>query len=110
MIIQVNTDNHIHGTEGLAAEVEATVESSLDHLHDRVTRVEVHLSDENGPKGGDRDIRCVMEARLKGQQPTAVSHAAGLVSEAVDGAAEKLRRALESIVGRQSDRQPPREP
>ncbi len=100
MHIQINTDNHIQGTEGMAAEVEATVESTLGHLRDRITRVEVHLSDQNGPKAGERDIRCVIEARLEGHQPTAVSHDASELSDAVDGAAEKLKRSLESLLGK----------
>lgn len=100
MLIKVNTDNHIHGSEQLASEVESVVESSLSHFRTRITRVEVHLSDENGPKAGDRDIRCLIEARLSGMQPTAVSHQASALSDAVSGAAQKLERALESVVGK----------
>lgn len=100
MLIQVNTDNHIEGNSELAADVEAVVASTLAHFADRVTRVEVHLSDENGHKGGDRDKRCAMEARVEGLQPIAVTHQAGTTDEAVDGAAEKLKHALETHLGR----------
>jgi len=104
MLIKVNTDSHIDGTAEMAAEVEAVIEDTLSHFADRLTRVEVHLSDENSHKGGDRDKRCVMEARAQGLQPIAVTHEAGTADEAVDGAAEKLKHALETHFGRLESR------
>ncbi len=50
MKIQFNTDNHIPGREALAHQAEATVKSALGRLAEHITRVEVHLSDENGDK------------------------------------------------------------
>lgn len=104
MLIKVNTDNHIDGSAEMAAGVEAVVEDTLAHFAERLTRVEVHLSDENSHKGGDRDKRCVMEARAQGLQPIAVTHDAGTADEAVDGAAEKLKHALETHFGRLESR------
>jgi hypothetical protein len=105
MQIQVNTDRHVQGDERLSEHVRSTLEDSLSRFADRITRVEVHLSDENsGVKGGDSDIRCLMEARLNGLKPTAVTEKSGTVAQAVAGAAEKLKRALESTVGRLADR------
>ena len=98
MLIQVHTDNHIEGTEAFAAHVKGVVESALSNVGDRVTRVEVHLSDQNSDKGGQDDKRCVMEARLEGRKPTAVTHQAATLNEAVDGAADKLQRSLETTV------------
>jgi hypothetical protein len=72
MKIQINTDNHIPGRETLVAQAEATITSALGHLAKHVTRVEVHLSDENGEKIGGRDKRCMMEARLEGRQPSGI--------------------------------------
>ena len=73
----------------------------LGHLTARITRVEVHLSDEHGAKHGAEDKRCVMEARPQGLHPTAVTHHAATVHQAVDGAADKLKRALEHAIGRE---------
>ncbi len=101
MKIQVNTDNHIDGTQELYAQVEATIQSTLARFADSISRVEVHLSDENGPKSSDDDKRCLMEARLAGRQPIAVSHQGASVLEAVGGAADKLERALETVQGKQ---------
>lgn len=104
MQIQVNTDHNIEGHEKLAAQVRGVVESALSRTSDQVTRVEVHLSDENSQKTGQNDKRCMMEARLEGLQPVAVSLQAATVDEAVDGAADKLTRLIESTLDRLHDR------
>ena len=104
MKIQINTDNNIEGSDELAEQAKATVESTLGHLAERITRVEVHLSDENSDKSGAHDKRCMMEARLEGHQPIAATDEAGTVAQAIDGAAEKLKRSLDHALGRLSDR------
>ena len=104
MRIQINTDDNIAGREELAEQAKATVESTLGHLAEHITRVEVHLSDENSDKGGRHDKRCMMEARHEGQQPIAVTDEAETIDQAIDGAAEKLKRSLDHALGRLSDR------
>lgn len=104
MQIQINTDRNIEGHEALAAQVSGVVESALSRFSDSITRVEVHLSDENSnKKGGNDDIRCVMEARLEGRQPFVVKHQAATVDQAVDGAADKLTRMVDSTLGQLHD-------
>lgn len=99
MQIQINTDRNIEGHEALAAQVSGVVESALSRFSDSITRVEVHLSDENSDKkSGNHDIRCMMEARLEGRQPAAVTHQAATVDQAVDGAADKLTRLIASTL------------
>lgn len=64
MQIQVNTGHHVEGGEELTRQIEGVVEGALGRFSDRITRVEVHLTDENGSqKSGDSDKQCVMEAR-----------------------------------------------
>jgi ribosome-associated translation inhibitor RaiA len=103
MLIQVNSDNNIIATEALTREVESVVESSLGRFDNRLTRVEVHLTDENSSKGGN-DKRCVMEARPNGLPPMAASDVAPTLEQAIAGAAEKLERVLESRFGKLNDR------
>jgi ribosome-associated translation inhibitor RaiA len=103
MQIQVNTDSNIEGREKLTDHVRSVVESALNRFNDRITRVEVHLSDQNGGKSGQDDMRCMMEARLKGRQPTAVTHDAATLDQAVDGAADRIQRSIESALGRLRD-------
>ncbi len=100
MQIQLNTDNNVVGSEGLAAHVEADLRSTLQRFSDRITRVEVHLSDVNSGKAGGDDKRCLMEARVAGLQPTSVSDQAANVDQAISGAAHKLVRALDTVFGK----------
>lgn len=104
MQIQVNTDSSIEGSDKLTSSVSRVVESALNRFNDQITRVEVHLHDQNGVKNGQNDKRCTMEARVKGLQPTAVTHVAGTLNEAVDGAAGKIRESIESTLGRLHDK------
>jgi len=103
MKIQVNTDVNIDGSEALADQVRATVEHALKHFADHITRVEVHLSDENGGKSGLHDQRCMLEARVEGRQPLAVTEQAATQEQAVLGAAQKLSRLLDKTLGRLRD-------
>lgn len=105
MQIQLNTDANIDADAALTTDVNDTVESALKRFRDHITRVEVQLSDENSDKkGGNDDMRCVMEARMEGRQPVAVTHHGATVDQAVDGAADKLHRMIESTLGRLQDR------
>ena len=104
MQIQVNSDNHIESSIRLEEWVRTTVESTLEHYDENLTRVEVHIRDENGDKPGPHDIKCQMEARPKGHQPISVSHKADTVDQAVDGAAVKLDHALEHLFGKLRDK------
>ena len=103
MQVQVNTDDNVNGKEELILRVESEVRDTLGRFGDHITRVEIHLSDENAGKTGSNDKRCLMEARLAGRQPEAVTHQAGSLDEAFRGAAGKMRRSLESTLGRLTD-------
>ena len=100
MKIQVNTDANVDGHERLVAHVSATIEHALARFKDQVTRVEVHLSDENAAKTGPQDQRCLLEARLEGRQPVAVTVYAATQEQAVNGAVQKMQRLLDSTLGR----------
>jgi hypothetical protein len=100
MQIQVNTDDNIHGRESLVAKVEAEVEQVLGRFAQHITRIEVHLSDENAAKPGSSDKRCMMEARPTGQKPVAVTHEAATLAEAYGGATRKLRALLNTQLGK----------
>jgi ribosome-associated translation inhibitor RaiA len=116
MHIQVNTDHTIEGHEALADQIRGIVENALSRMSDRLTRVEVHLTDESGPKNRANNKRCMMEARLEGRQPIAVTDEAATVDLAVNGAADKLARLIEHTLGKLHDQRahrtdpPPPEP
>jgi DNA-directed RNA polymerase specialized sigma24 family protein len=101
MQIQVNTDSHIEGSARLTDEVEMIVQQALARYGDRITRVEVFLTDENSShKFGDSDKRCVIEARLGGLRPVTVSHQGSSLDQAVAGATDKLEKTLKRTLGR----------
>ena len=104
MQIKINTDHNIEGHQGLTARVTGVVENALSRFSDRITWVEVHLSDENSDKKAGHDaLRCMMEARLEGLQPIAVTAHAATLDLAVEGAADKLTNMIESALGRMHD-------
>jgi hypothetical protein len=103
MQIQINTDHNIEGREALSAHVRSVVEQALAHESGHIMRVEVHVADENGPKGGPDSVRCTMEARLERHQPIAVTFDAATVHQAVDGGAERLARLVEHTLARLRD-------
>ncbi len=104
MIIQFNTDHNIAGTEALREPLIALITEELSRYSAHITRVEVHLTDQDGKKHGQEDKRCVLEARLEGMQPIAVTKDAGSRDQAVAGALDKLKASLETVLGRQKTR------
>ncbi|HEY0283700.1 MAG TPA: hypothetical protein VGC27_13890 [Rhizomicrobium sp.] len=104
MLIQVNTDDNVEGREKFVLYVEAEAARILSRFSDQITRLEIHLSDENGDKSGSTDKRCLMEARPAGRPPVAVSHDGASLEDAWSGAAKKMLRLLESTLRRVSDR------
>ena len=110
MQVLVNSDHHIVGGEDLTERVQGVVEGRLERFEGRITRVEVHLNDLNSLKLGERDKRCMMEARVGGLKPIAVSHEAPTLTEAIHAAADKLERAVARMLGKleaTSGRTPP---
>jgi len=103
MTIQFNTDNNIKVSEELRIPLISLISEKLSRFGHQITRVEVHLSDENGDKEGFNDKRCMIEARLSGMKPIAVTNHANNNEEAVEGAVEKLKTSLDTILGRLSN-------
>jgi ribosomal subunit interface protein len=100
MTIQINSDNNIAGTEGLSEYIQTTVTENLKRFDEQITRVEVHLNDENSHKNGIDDKRCMIEARLEGMQPIAVTAFGNSIHDSVKSALDKLKSSLESSLGR----------
>ncbi len=103
MQIQINTDNHVEGSEELTRDVESMVEGALGRFSEWITRVEVQLSDEDGPKNHGNAKRCEMEARPEGHQPLSVSHQGATMDQALKGCIKKLERVLDDTKGRLYD-------
>jgi len=93
--VEINYQNIAH-SDAIDDHVIDTVRSSMLRFATRLTRVEVHLGDENSPqKSGANDMRCMLEARPAGKDPIAVEEHAEDLYAAIKGASRKLQRALE---------------
>jgi ribosomal subunit interface protein len=103
MQIQINTDSTIEQHEPLTRHVESVVKEGLSRFSEHITRVEVHLSETNDRKSSSGDHRCLMEARMEGHPPIAASDHAASLHQTIHGAAEKLKRSIDSTLGRIKD-------
>jgi len=100
MHVQINTDSATDGSLGLLQQVEAAVRGSLSRFSEQITRVEVHLGNESGSVTNGENKRCLLEVRLAGRQPIAVSHQAATLEQALSGATDRMKRSLDSTLGR----------
>jgi ribosome-associated translation inhibitor RaiA len=101
MQILINTDKNISGNEAMTQHTKDILERILSHFSSQITRLEVHLSDENSAsKFGVVDKRCVLEARLAGRKPTSVSDVAFTIDQVVTSVAHKMSALLESELGK----------
>lgn len=94
MHIEFNYAN-LPSSDALEDHAIAELRSTIGRFEDRITRVEVHISDVNGHrKSGPADKRCMLEARPNGMDPIVVESTTDEYVTAVSDAAGKLRRAL----------------
>lgn len=101
MIVQINTDNNVEGHARLKAYISEELESALARFEDKVTRLEVHLGDENSDKSGVNDKRCLIEARPVNMQPVAVTNFADTTEKAFQGALDKIKKVLDTTFEKQ---------
>lgn len=103
MQIHLQTDLHVSDHERMARHVEGVLEQALGRVADSLTRVEAHVGGGEGhAKSGDERFGCTLEARLVGLEPVAVSESAATEHQAIHGAVDKLKRAVESALARQA--------
>lgn len=102
MIIQINSDNQVSLNAESKAAYSQEIESEMERFADYISRIEVHLTDENSSakEGGD-DIRCLMEARLNGKQPVSVEVRCENPRQALRQASEALFRRLENLLSKE---------
>ena len=102
MQIQINAPQ-IDVPDPFQAYMLETLGDSLSPFESKLTRIEVHLRDTNGQKGGT-DKRCLIEARPRGMDPWTAEHEAVNLKEAFQGALGKLGRVLEHKFGRMTSK------
>jgi ribosome-associated translation inhibitor RaiA len=104
MQVKVIGDNHVRGSADLARDIEGSTEAALKRFAKQITRVDVHLADENSHKRGDNDKQCTVEAHVAGLSAVAATGNGGTLSQAVAGALDKLVAQLEHKLGRLGER------
>ena len=92
--IQIHTDQGVELQEGLLIRIRAEVERALGRFSPTLSEVGVHLSGQAGDAGDCNPGRCVLEARIDGRQPIAITRQAETLEAAVIKAAEKLTRVF----------------
>jgi ribosome-associated translation inhibitor RaiA len=100
MIIQINTDKTISGEKRSEDFFTSQIAEALQRFESHITRIKVHLKDENGKKAGFNDISCLIEARIEGRQPIAITNQANTMDIAVTGAIDKIKTSIETILGK----------
>ena len=91
MIILINTDKSLRENEAERADLKLLIRQEMKPFIAHISRIEVHLSDENGAKSGFDDKRCMMEVRIEGRLPMAVTAHAETEDLAVAAALENLK-------------------
>lgn len=94
MQVQINTDKNVEGHERLENYIRTEMASALARFEDRITRIEIHLSDENSDKFSLDDKRCLIEARLEKTQPMAVTAHSDTTEKAFYEALGKIKKVL----------------
>jgi ribosome-associated translation inhibitor RaiA len=100
MIIQLNTDKNIEGNQRLEEYMSSLIRDELSRFSEHITRIEVHLADENGPNKGFNAMRCMIEARIENRQPIAVTSHADTLEKSMIDALDKMKATLEKIDGK----------
>lgn len=103
MEILTHTDHSIVTTEALTSHVSTVVTDTMQRFGEQITRVVVHLSQGKDSKSPPGEHRCVMEAHVKGHAPVVANAHASSLHQAIQGAADKLKRATDSVIGRMSN-------
>lgn len=100
MEVFFNHDKNIEGKERVEKYFSLRIKDELKRFEDRLTRIEVHLSDQNGGKTGKNDKQCVLEVRPQGLKPIAVTGVGNTIEQAIGSAIKKVQKSLNSLIGK----------
>lgn len=100
MKIQINSDKNIQITERFEKYFSEKINRALKRFDDNITRIEIHLSDQNAHKTSPDDVQCKIEARIKDQQPVIATGKSNTKEKALDEALKKMKASLDKITGK----------
>ncbi len=103
MKILINSDKTIHSSASLQDNLKDILHKELSHYQPKLSRIDVHLTDQNGVKEGVNDILCLIEAHIDGRPSALASEQADTVELAFSGALDHLVSSLERDFGRKQN-------
>ncbi|OGV74320.1 MAG: ribosomal subunit interface protein [Methylophilales bacterium RIFCSPHIGHO2_02_FULL_57_10] len=96
-------------TDALSEHVHRRMIFALHRFHHRLgQRATVHLSDENGPKGGV-DMRCVIHVPMPGRKEVVIREDGDDLYVAIDRAADRMGRTVARRLERSQEPAPLRQ-
>lgn len=105
MQILLHGDTNSDGSRAMAEHVEDVVNGALGRFGARVTRVEVHLSDADGPVSARAgSIHCAMQAHVTGHETLFVTERGDNAHRAIEAGVRKLKRAVGASIAKQDPR------
>lgn len=103
MHVQINAAEGIEVSDAFAQHIHHSLETVEKRFGDRLTRVEIHIKDINGPKGGP-DKHTTLEARPRGLEPVIAESTVDDAYEGVRMAAKRLEKVLDKRLGKLDER------
>jgi ribosome-associated translation inhibitor RaiA len=103
MKVQINADVNSNNHVEINDMVNTIITSQLKRFDEHISRIEIHLTDDNGNKSGINDKKCIIEARIEGKNPCVVSEYSDTYERAVTGAVSKVKNSLTSIIERMKE-------
>lgn len=96
-------DGSIKTTDAMRTFIEQRLAAALGRFGDRIARVEIRISDENGPRGGI-DKLCRVTAEIAGAKPLLIEKRAGDFYEAIARATNAVKHNVARRVSKRGKR------
>jgi len=98
MTIQLNTDKNVSGHNAFGIKLDSLLSEELSRLIECITSFKAQLSDESSFKDGVNDKKYLLEARVEGRQPIAITGLGSTYDLAINTAIDKLTTCLYTIL------------
>jgi putative sigma-54 modulation protein len=102
MNVNVHLSHDIPDTVELREHIDRRLGFALGKFGDKVNQIAIHLTDQNGPKGGI-DVRCKIHVQLHPQGSLLIEQDESSPEHAVDSAVHRLGQAIRRELDRQRD-------
>jgi len=91
-------------TEGIKTHIEEKLEPINQHFGEHISNIHVHISDDNGPKGGD-DKRCLLHIELLKLPTVIIEDNEEDLYTAIDNCCHRAERAVRKAIEKKLSRE-----